>query len=104
MVFITPPDHTQPGKQSYADAYNAILAAHRRSPLTSASSVIVLVAPDVDALCASKMLARLFKQDDVIYTIIPVAGVEDFTTIREELRHNNEVRQLLKLKPVVRLH
>ncbi|XP_006458240.1 hypothetical protein AGABI2DRAFT_199684 [Agaricus bisporus var. bisporus H97] len=97
MVFITPPDHAQPGKQSYADAYNAILAAHRRSPLTSASSVIVLVAPDVDALCASKMLARLFKQDDVIYTIIPVAGVDDFTTIKDELRQNNELHTLVLL-------
>lgn len=92
MVYITPPIQTAPGKTSYGDAYNNILAAHRRSPLTSASSVVMLVSPDVDALCASKMLARLFKQDDVIYTIIPVAGVEDFTRVREELRENNEVR------------
>lgn len=92
MVFISPPDQTAPGKPSYGSAYNHILTAHRRSPLTSASSVILLVAPDTDALCASKMLARLFKQDDVIYTIIPVAGVEDFTAVREELRENNQVR------------
>lgn len=93
MVYITPPDQTAPGKSSYGDAYNKILAAHRRSPLTSASSVVMLVAPDVDALCASKMLSRLFRQDDVIYTIIPVAGVEDFTRIRDELMQNNEVRE-----------
>lgn len=91
MVYISPPDQAAPGRISYGDAYNNILAAHRRSPLTSASSVVMLVAPDVDALCASKMLARLLKQDDVIYTIVPVAGVEDFTRVREELRENNEV-------------
>ena len=93
MVYITPLDQTVPGRSSYGDAYNKILAAHRRSPLTSASSVVMLVAPDVDALCASKMLSRLFRQDDVIYTIIPVAGVEDFTRIRDELMQNNEVRE-----------
>lgn len=92
MVYITPPGQTDPGRSSYGDAYSKILAAHRRSPSTSASSVMMLVAPDVDALCASKMLSRLFRQDDVIYTIIPVAGVEDFTRIRNELAENNEVR------------
>ncbi|KAF9453265.1 cell division control protein 45 [Macrolepiota fuliginosa MF-IS2] len=97
MVYITPPDQTAPGRSYYDDAYNNILAAHRRSPLTSASSVVMLVAPDVDALCASKMLARLFRQDDVIYTIIPVAGVEDFTRVREELRENNELHTLILL-------
>ncbi|KAJ3564283.1 hypothetical protein NP233_g8402 [Leucocoprinus birnbaumii] len=97
MVYITPPNQTAPGKPSYGDAYNKILAAHRRSPLTSASSVVMLVAPDVDALCASKMLSRLFKQDDVIYTIIPVAGVEDFTRIRDELMENNELHTLVLL-------
>jgi cell division control protein 45 len=92
MVYITPPNEAAPGRLSYGHAYNKILAAHRRSPLTSASSVVMLVAPDVDALSASKMLSRLFRQDDVIYTIIPVASVEDFRRVREELMENNEVR------------
>ncbi|KXN90547.1 Protein TSD2 [Leucoagaricus sp. SymC.cos] len=95
MVYITPPEQASPGKKSYGDVYSKILAAHRRSPLTSASSVVMLVAPDVDALCASKMLSRLFKQDDVIYTVIPVAGVEDFTRVRGELMENNELHTLV---------
>jgi hypothetical protein len=41
-------------------------STHRRSPLTSASSVIILVSPDVDALCAARMLADLFQQNDVM--------------------------------------
>ena len=75
----------------YGDAYNRILAAHRRSPLTSASSVIVLVAPDVDAICAARMLADLFKQDDVIFRIIPVSGISELERIKEDLRDYTDV-------------
>ena len=45
----------------------------------------MLVAPDVDALCASKMLADLFKQDDVMYRIIPVSGHAELEKTRDEL-------------------
>ncbi|KAK7035719.1 cell division control protein 45 [Favolaschia claudopus] len=72
-------------KPSYAEAYANILKAHRQSPLTSAASVIILVAPDVDALCASRMLADLLKQDDVMYRIIPVSGVSELEKVRDEL-------------------
>jgi cell division control protein 45 len=78
----------------YGDAYSKILAAHRRSPLTAASSVIVLVAPDVDALCAARMLADLFKQDDVIYRIIPVAGLDSLEQIRNEMATYTDVSVL----------
>ena len=91
MVYLPPPPTTRP---SYAEAYQNILTAHRRSPLTSASSVIMLVAPDVDALCAARMLASLFKQDDVIYRIIPVSGISELEKVRDELMGYQEVREL----------
>ena len=85
MVHIPPPQLASASRPSYAEAYAKVLASHRRSPHTAASSVIILVAPDVDALCASKMLADLFKQDDVMYRIIPVSGHAELERIRDEL-------------------
>ena len=91
MVYLPPPQLASASRPSYGNAYSNILAAHRRSPLTSASSVILLVAPDVDALCAAKMLAELLKQDDVMHRIIPVSGVAELESMKDELATYNEV-------------
>ena len=85
MVYLPPPQLASASRPSYGEAYARILAAHRRSPNTAASSVIILVAPDVDALCASRMLADLLKQDDVMYRIIPVSGHAELEKTRDEL-------------------
>ena len=92
MVYLPPPQYASASRPSYGEAYNKILATHRRSPLTSASSIIILVAPDVDALCAAKMLAQLFKQDDVMHKVVPVAGIADLEKTRDELITQTEVR------------
>ena len=92
MVYLPPPHLASASRPSYAEAYAKILASHRRSPKTAASSVIILVAPDVDALCASKMLADLFKQDDVMHRIIPVSGHAELERIRDELTTYADVR------------
>jgi len=84
MGYIPPPQLAGE-RESYLEAYNKILSSHRRSPLSAASSVIMLVAPNVDALCASRMLATLFKQDDVVYRIIPVSGPQVMLIRAEEL-------------------
>ncbi|KAL0947422.1 hypothetical protein HGRIS_013534 [Hohenbuehelia grisea] len=87
MVWIPPPQLATPTRTSYAEAYQKVLAAHRRSPINSASSVVMLVAVDVDALCAARMLADLFKQDDVPYSIIPVADRDELAFQAHELAH-----------------
>ncbi|KAF9501218.1 cell division control protein 45 [Pleurotus eryngii] len=86
MVYIPPPQSAGPSTTSYAEAYQKILASYRQSPLTTASSVVLLVATDVDALCAARMLADLFKQDDLSYSIIPVSGMTEFGQRVNELR------------------
>lgn len=53
---------------------------------------MVLCAPDVDALCAARMLAELLRHDDVTHRIIPVAGLAHLSTIRGELIKNPDVR------------
>ena len=85
MVYLPPPQYASETRPSYAEAYANILATHRRSPATSASSVILLVAPDVDSLCAARMLEDLLKGDDVMHRIIPVSGHADLETKRDEL-------------------
>ena len=51
----------------------------------------MLVAPDVDALCAARMLADLFKQDDVMHRIVPVSGIAELERMRDELMSYAEV-------------
>ncbi|KAF9001890.1 CDC45 family [Cyathus striatus] len=96
MVYLLPP-HSAAGQRSYAEVYGEIISAHRRSPSASASSVVMLVAPNVDALCASRMLAYLFKQDDVGHRIVPVSGIDELETLKDELNHYTELRTLILL-------
>jgi cell division control protein 45 len=98
MVFIPPPHLASASRPSYAETYNNILAAHRRSPLSAASSVIILVAPDVDALCAARMFAELFKQDDVMHRIIPLSGIADLERMRDELVTYSEVCRVILVR------
>ncbi|KAJ7197149.1 CDC45-like protein [Mycena pura] len=95
MVYLPPPHLASASRPSYAQAYHKIVKAHRQSPLTSAASVIMLVAPDVDALCAARMLADLFKQDDVMYRLIPVSGVTELERVRDELIMASELHTLI---------
>lgn len=93
MVCIPPPHLATGGNPSYGEEYATIIAKYRSSPLTSASSIAVLVPSDVDALCAVRMLSDLFHQDDVIHRIIPVSGFDDLQNIFRELSHS-EVRSI----------
>ncbi|THG99216.1 hypothetical protein EW026_g3104 [Hermanssonia centrifuga] len=95
MVYLPPPHLASASRPSYAEFYANILAAHRRSPLTSASSVIMLVAPDVDALCAAHMLADLLKQDDVMHRLIPVSGHAELERMRDELATYADLHTLI---------
>ncbi|KAF9518396.1 hypothetical protein BS47DRAFT_1371034 [Hydnum rufescens UP504] len=95
MVFVTP--NTSGRGKTYESAYKSILTSRRRSPSTSAASVILLVAPEVDALCAARMFSVLFKQDDVTYRIIPVSGYPGLEEIRNELMTHQELHTLILL-------
>lgn len=97
MVYLPPPQLETPERLGYEAAYHDILATHRSGApgASSASALIMLVAPDVDALCASRMLADLFKQDDVSYRIIPVSGMYELERVRDELAGSVEVRLFL---------
>ncbi|KIM87880.1 hypothetical protein PILCRDRAFT_771721 [Piloderma croceum F 1598] len=58
---------------------------------------VILVAPDVDALCAAHMLADLFKQDDVMHHIVPVSGIAELENVRDDLLTYSELHTLILL-------
>ncbi|XP_057295663.1 cell division control protein 45 homolog isoform X1 [Hydractinia symbiolongicarpus] len=61
----------------------------------SCERILVLVALDVDALCACKIVKLLFKQDNIQYTIIPVSGVSDLKSSYDE--HREQIKHFLLL-------
>ncbi|XP_075072503.1 cell division control protein 45 homolog [Mixophyes fleayi] len=52
--------------------------------------VLLLVASDVDALCACKILQALFQCDHVQYTLVPVSGWQELETLF--LEHKEQFR------------
>ncbi|XP_072164043.1 cell division control protein 45 homolog [Diadema setosum] len=55
--------------------------------------VLVLVANDVDALCACKILQTLFQWDHIQYTLVPVAGKHDVE--RTYFEHSEQVKYVI---------
>ncbi|OXU30770.1 hypothetical protein TSAR_002281 [Trichomalopsis sarcophagae] len=45
---------------------------------------LILVNFDVDAICASKILQALFKNDNIVYTLVPIQGVKDMVRAYQE--------------------
>ncbi|THH05758.1 hypothetical protein EW145_g4562 [Phellinidium pouzarii] len=77
MVYIPPPHLETPARLGYEHAYQEILATHRCSPLSSASSLIML--------------------DDIMHRIIPVSGMNELEKLREDLVSSAELRTLILL-------
>lgn len=57
------------------------------------SRVLVLVAFDVDAICALRILQFLFETDNVQYTVVPVSSLADMQKTYES--HKNNVKKIV---------
>lgn len=68
-----PSSSTTSHKHDYASAYTRIRSAARAAG-TGVSSVLILASPDVDSVCATRILTGLFLQDDIPHRIVPVEG------------------------------
>ncbi|SGZ21410.1 BQ5605_C021g09364 [Microbotryum silenes-dioicae] len=77
----------------YPTAYRSIVSRARGA---SSATTFLLVSPDVDALCAARLLSDLLKTDDVVNTIIPVGSWSDLEHVRERLL-GETVRSLVLL-------
>lgn len=60
------------------DRFEEVYATIRQAACAGgAQTVLVLVAPDCDAVCGAHILARLLKDDNVPHKTQPVAGYDD---------------------------
>ncbi|KAL9936585.1 hypothetical protein V8E36_004653 [Tilletia maclaganii] len=91
VLYYRPRDSSDPyysaRTKDYTHAYNAIFKAARSCPgssSTGTSAVLILVAPDVDAICAARVLIQLLKADDIPYHVIPVNGYATLHQVVEE--------------------
>jgi len=67
----------------YRSAYDLIL---ERTRGRSSCSTYLLVAPEVDSLCAARLLSSLFKTDDVQHLTIPVGSWAELDVEARKLR------------------
>ncbi|WFD33315.1 RSC chromatin remodeling complex ATPase component [Malassezia cuniculi] len=99
MVIVQRPRETGQGARAhgaleYADAYRSICKAARQRTLgrgdegtptaPGGAAVLLAVAPDVDALAATRVLTQLLAADEVPYRISPVNGYRCLQQILEE--------------------
>ncbi|CDS01530.1 probable TSD2 protein, required for DNA replication [Sporisorium scitamineum] len=72
-VHIDPDRIPSSSKHDYASAYSRIRSAARAAG-PGVSSVLILSSPDVDSVCATRILTSLLLQDDIPHRIVPVEG------------------------------
>lgn len=82
--------------RTFPRAYKEIRDSARASASTSNAGqvgVLVLVAPDVDALCACRILVGLLRHDQIGHNVVPVAGWNELSRVnREMVEGNTKVR------------
>ncbi|KAH7340891.1 CDC45-like protein [Rhizoctonia solani] len=93
MVIVVPPAGR--AQRTYATEYKSIVARYVRSPAKSASSIVIISSPDVDALCATRILVSMFRNEGVLHRVTPIAGYPDLTTYREELLKSPELQTII---------
>ncbi|CBQ69633.1 probable TSD2 protein, required for DNA replication [Sporisorium reilianum SRZ2] len=81
-VHIDPERIASSSKHDYASAYARIRSAARAAG-PGVSSVLVLSSPDVDAVCATRILTSLLLQDDIPHRIVPVEGYRSLLSTLE---------------------
>lgn len=97
-IITRPRDVSDPFYRStstdYTQAYHSIVRTARSGHFSAASSsvspsapVLLLVATDIDAICAARSLVSLLTDDEVPYKICPVDG---YSTLRKVVQEDVE--------------
>ena len=79
-------------RTSYADIESSYEGVKRSACGRKACSVMILVASEVDAMAAARMLAQQLRADNITYTLRPVANFS-------QVLLNRQVRVCLPLPP-----
>ncbi|KAK8849506.1 hypothetical protein IAR55_004840 [Kwoniella newhampshirensis] len=98
MPLLQPPsDDLRPSDLSYTHAYNSIVSRVRITGGSGSAGVVILAGVDVDGLLAARILASLFKNDDVPYRLVPVGGYAELEAKRDEALASEELHTLILL-------
>lgn len=97
---------------TYTDAYNSIVSRVRRSGGSGSGGVVILCGVDAvsesrqlsesrlirqDGLLAARILASLFRQDDIPYRLIPICGYAELELKRDEVLTSDELHTIILL-------
>lgn len=89
-MLLAPPDTSNPHNQSYGSAYKEIVNLSRKRQ-SSANAVVILAAPDVDALCGVRILVDMLKIDGILHNVRVVSGYAELENVRSEIVEDSEV-------------
>ena len=89
-MLLAPPDTSNPHSQSYGTAYRDIVNTSRKRQ-SSANAVVILAAPDVDALCGVRILVDMLKIDGILHNVRVVSGYAELENVRAEIVEDAEV-------------
>lgn len=91
-----PSSSSSSSKHDYASAYHRIRSAARAAG-PGVSSVLILASPDVDSVCATRILTSLLLQDDIPHRIVPVEGyrslLDTLSTVFPPLEEDGEEQE-----------
>ncbi|TPX34055.1 hypothetical protein SmJEL517_g03210 [Synchytrium microbalum] len=80
------------------DTLHTLYANIRKESTASNAAVLILATPDVDSLCACKILTTLFKADCIPHKVIPVAGYMDLGAANSNhVENHEELRSIVML-------
>lgn len=89
-MLLAPPDTSNPRIKSYGSAYKEIINTSRKRQ-SSANAVVILAAPDVDALCGVRILVDMLKIDGILHNVRVVSGYAELENVRGEIVEDPEV-------------
>ncbi|KAL7751816.1 DNA replication initiation factor cdc45 [Sorochytrium milnesiophthora] len=82
------------GEVGFQEQYEDI----KRGAIHGGESVLILVSPDADALCACRMLVGILRTDLIAHKVLPVSSYSDLTALNDEvIADNDELRSVVLL-------
>ncbi|EOQ99098.1 hypothetical protein E3P92_03977 [Wallemia ichthyophaga] len=95
-MLLAPPDTSNPRIKSYGSAYKEIINTSRKRQ-SSANAVVILAAPDVDALCGVRILVDMLKIDGILHNVRVVSGYAELENVRGEIVEDPELHSVVIL-------
>ena len=80
------------------ERFDEVYATIRQSACGAGQTVLILVAPDTDAICACQILCRLLRDDNVPFCTKPVSGYADVRAATEDVSQQfSDIKTIIML-------